>query len=301
MKWWTGIVIAAALAAVAVLSIRSANGADQPASQSEVTCDVIQPSVALPADVRETSGLARGASGVLWTHNDAGGEPELFGFDRNGRQVAHLAVTGARHIDWEDIEAGPCAAGHCLFIADIGDNDGTREHITIYRVPEPAVDAAEVAATAFHARFPDRPQDAEALVAADGSLYIITKGEHGALGLYRFPAAALADAAGTTVLEHVRELGPQPGRRGDRVTAAAASPDGSRIAIRTYDRLYLHDSAALLASAAAEDGLTFDLRPLNEPQGEAVALDDDGTVWLTTEAESSGDPFLTGLSCPLDG
>ena len=49
-----------------------------------------------------------------------------------------MSITGARVEDWEALASAPCGKGSCLYVADIGDNDGKRSDITIYRVPEPA-------------------------------------------------------------------------------------------------------------------------------------------------------------------
>jgi hypothetical protein len=76
----------------------------------------------------------------------------------------------------------------------------------------------------------------------------------------------------------VRELFPRPEADRDRVTAAAATPDGRRVGIRTYRRLYLYDTDSLVGGV--------DLAPLQEDQGEGLALADDGTVWLTSKAEN---------------
>ena len=131
------------------------------------TCEVVARSSVLPAEVRETSGLARSTRdpGRFWTHNDAGNEPVLFVLDESGALTQTVRVTGATLEDWEDVEAAPCPdGGACLYIGDIGDNDGERAHVTVYRVaePEPGV-SATAPAEALHARFPDGARDAEAL------------------------------------------------------------------------------------------------------------------------------------------
>ena len=72
----------------------------------------------------------------LWTHNDSG-EAVIFALDANGSVTGSVRVSGARVGDWEAMAVGPCGAGSCLFIADIGDNEANRDRITIYRVPEP--------------------------------------------------------------------------------------------------------------------------------------------------------------------
>jgi hypothetical protein len=115
----------------------------------------------------EASGIAE-AGGVLWTHNDSDA-PVLYRIDRSGR-AAPVTVTGADVRDWEDLVSAPCAAAGtasageaCLHIADIGDNQESRQHITIYEVPVPPPDNTSTEpATATHVRYPDRPHDAEA-------------------------------------------------------------------------------------------------------------------------------------------
>lgn len=274
-------------------------------SPDRATCRVLRPPTRLPLEVRETSGLAYGArADLLWTHNDRGGEPVLYGFDRTGRHRARVAVTGAGLIDWEDIEAGRCGDGDCLYIGDIGDNGAGRDHITIYRVAEPGPGDEHVSAVAFHARYPDGPQDAEALLVLGGELYIITKGRTAPLRLYRYPGrvdAAVEEAAGghARVLELVRELGPRPERRADFVTAATARRDGRWVALRTYREIRLYRTDAFLG-AGGVPARSFDVRRLKEPQGEGMAFDDDGALWLSTEADRGEQPFLTGLSCALE-
>ena len=55
--------------------------------------------------------------------------------------------------------------------------------------PEPEAATGPVEVTGiFHATYPDHAHDAEALlVAEDGWLHIVTKGDTGPIALYRFP------------------------------------------------------------------------------------------------------------------
>jgi hypothetical protein len=262
-------------------------------------CRIADAALPLPDEVRESSGLARSARDpeLFWTHNDAGSDPYLFALDGSGRLVQQVRVTGAELADWEDMDAGPCASGSCLFVGDIGDNDGDRERVTIYRLAEPGRGASESAgAEALHARFPEGPQDAESLfLLPSGDLFIVTKGRGGPVVLYRFPAPQQIGQVAT--LERVRELFPEPGEANDRVTGAGASPDGRWVGIRSYRKLYLFPSADLVGRGAVEP-TEVDLAPLNESQGESVVIADDGTVWLTSEAESrSSRSTLSRMSC----
>lgn len=254
-------------------------------------CEIVERGTPLPDRVRETSGLARSRldPGLFWTHNDAGGEPELFAIDAGGALAGRVRVVGAELEDWEDVDAAPCGAGTCLWVADIGDNAGERDRITVYRVPEPTPDAGRSEpAQALHARFPDGPRDAEALfVDASGTLYLVNKGDDEEIAVYRW---APGQEAGTTVtLERVRRLFPQPQDGDDRVTAASATPDGRWVGIRTYRALYLYRMDALLGDGDAEP-IVVDLSPLGEAQGEGLTMADDGGVWLSSEAGGDGEP-----------
>jgi hypothetical protein len=269
---------------------------------AETVCEVLASDMSLPSDVRESSGLARSARdrGLFWTHNDAGNAAELFAVDETGALVQRVRVTGAELIDWEDIEAAACAAGSCLYVGDIGDNDGNRDRITVYRVVEPEPGAAETQpAEALHARYPDGPKDAEALFAdAAGTLYVVTKGRRSAIALYRWPLSAASGEAPS--LEIVRELFAEPVDERDRVTAATATPNGRWIGIRTYRNLHLYAADALLGQGSAEP-LTVDISGLGQEQGESLVLADDGTAWLSSEAEDGGRPRWARLKCVLPG
>jgi len=274
----------------------------EPAGAGELElCQVRRTGVALPASVRETSGLALShrTPGVLWTHNDSGNEPVLFALDTAGVMLGQVRVTGAGLVDWEDLGAGPCEAGTCLFIADIGDNLGLRDSVTIYVVPEPLPTDVETAPTiAFHARYPDGARDAEGVfVLTSGDIYIVSKGGRGPIAIYRFPLTAQIPGT-TATLERVRELWPRSSP-GLRVTGATISPDGRWVMTRTYRMLFRYSTDELIGGKTALP-TEFDLRPLHERQGESVALSDSGDVWLTSEADGRwAAPAFSRLFCRL--
>lgn len=273
-------------------------GCDAQVRPTPEVCTVIDAGTALPDAVRETSGVAISSfdSTVLWTHNDRNNSPHVFAVNAAGELVARVLVTGATLVDWEDIERAPCSEGSCLYIADIGDNAGDRESITIYEVPEPRPgDEATRPARALTVRYPDGPRDAEALfVAPNGDIYIVSKGRAEPVDLYRLPAAQRGREA---MLEKVRELAPQPSSRRDWVTGATLSGDGTWIALRTYRTLFFFPTEAFI-SGPTPDPIRFDLTALGERQGEGVAMDADGTVWLTSEAEGRGQvPMRVRLNC----
>lgn len=269
------------------------------APAAEGVCRIAAPPVTLPAGVSESSGVAAGrrTPGVFWTHNDSG-QPELFAADAGGRPLGRVRVEGAAVSDWEDVAAGPCPAGRCLFVGDIGDNQAARAEIVVYRVPEPApADPRTAPAQALRARYPDGPHDAEALfVLPDGRVYVVTKGETGHVAVYRFPANAAPGPVAT--LERVRELAAGEVKRRERVTGADASEDGRWVVLRTLTTLSFYPTDEFLAGRG--EPRTMDLKPLNEPQGEAVAFAADGQVVLTSEGGKKGVPgVLSLLRCDL--
>lgn len=274
-------------------------------------CEPLGPAVAVPAELAETSGLAasRRHPGVFWTHNDSGGEPVLYAVDANGTLLGRVRVAGATLTDWEDLALGPCpaGAGRCLYIGDIGDNAEVRDRIVIYLVPEPSPrDTVTARAQRIEVRYPDGARDAEALfVTPAGEVYIVTKGRSGPPALYRVPrGVALAPGEGqeaSTVLEleAVQTLGTARPLLPDMVTGADMTPDGRRVVIRTYAalRFYRLEAGRL---EPERDPPTVNLRPLEEPQGEAVAVAENGVIVLTSEAGMARGPAsLATLRCHL--
>jgi hypothetical protein len=248
--------------------------------------------------VPEASGLAasRKHPGRLWALNDSG-PPQLTSIDAKGTVTGTLRLTGASLDDWEALAVGPCPAGSCLFVGDIGDNDAKRRRITIYRLPEPDdVTGTSAVSDVFHATYADGKHDAETLlVAGDGTLYIVTKGDTGPIALYRFPADLRNGA--DVKLERV---GQPFATRSDvkaRITDGSVSPDGEWVALRTNSRLTFYRSADLFAGKWNEAS-HIDLSPLAEPQGEGVALGANNTVLLAGEGGGKQRPgTLVRFTC----
>ena len=252
---------------------------------------------ALPPFLAETSGAALGSHGRLWTHND-GADGILYALDANGRVTQRVRVEGVQLDDWEDLASGTCDGGRCLYIADIGDNDGNRAAIAIHIVREPAPHDSTVRPhTTLNAAYPDGAQDAEGvLTMPNGNIFIVTKGRHRAVGLYRVPDGQ--QAAPVSTLQPVRTLAPRPADPLDRFSAATATPDGRWIALRTYRSLLLFPTRALVANEPVEPR-RVDLVPLRQPQSEAIALANDGTLWLTTERDRGRSAMWARLQCSL--
>lgn len=151
----------------------------------------------LPAEVSETSGLFF-HNGRLWTHNDSGGKPILYGLDTASFQIVQrLTLKNVKNRDWEDV----CTDGEHVFVGDFGNNRGIRKNLRILVFPLSAIpddgDATiEVDSILF--RFADQTSfekkkrlhdfDCEAIFATDAYLYLLSKGwRTGTTRLYRVP------------------------------------------------------------------------------------------------------------------
>jgi hypothetical protein len=235
---------------------------------------------------------------VLWAHNDSA-DPVIVVLNDQGAVLGRVRVEGAQVDDWEDIAVGRCPQGSCLYVGDIGDNNGNRKQITLYRVPEPAEDETRTRpAEVFHARYPDGAHDAESLFVADGpDVFIITKGDPGPVALYRFPRPL---SAGTPMqLERIGTLASGKVEAKDRPTSADISPDGQWIAVRTTRYVVFYQAKDFIAGRWKELSRT-DLTPLREPRGEGIAFGPEGSIFLLGEGGILGRSGTFGrLACDL--
>lgn len=244
--------------------------------------------VAMLRDVPEASGLAvsRRHARLVWTHNDSGNETVLFAVDESGMVRGRVRVP-LRTRDWEDISAGSCATGDCLYIGDIGDNDLARRNIQVFRVTEPDPrDAQTATPDAFTLTYPDGPHNAEALFLVGTTVYIITRDGVGELYRSTLP---LGENPNVT-LERLGQLGLMV------VSDAESSRDERSVVVRNSDEVVVYRTADLLGGKPAPVA-RIPVADLREPQGEGVALDGD-VLYLASE----GRPWnragrLLGLRC----
>lgn len=287
------------LVALMVMAVYATTGDEEEAAgpASVAACEPPRLIARLP-QLPEASGLAasRRQPKLLWSHNDSS-EAALYGIAADGSLRTRLQLTGASVIDWEAVTVAPCAGNSCVYVGDIGDNDGARRTITVYRAHEPppseSADSTTAPAEALHASYPEGAQDAEALFSAAGSLFVVTKGEGAPVRLYRFPAL---DGDAQQTLQLVATLTDGDPRKAARVTDAATSPDGQWVALRTNDVVWFYRTAALV-SGTPDTPLSYELGVLNEPQGEGIAWADANTLYLAGESEAGG--TLASLSCTL--
>jgi hypothetical protein len=287
--------------AIVFAAIALAAGCGDGTTQADLCTDVTRVAT-LPDVLDEASGVtfSRAQDGVLWVHNDSEGTPSLYAIDLGGALLAEIELPdAATQSDWEAIAAGPCPAGDCLYIGDIGDNLHNRDDRAILRVPEPQPRSGSAGPVErFPIRYPDGPQDAEALfVLPDTTVFIISKGRNGPITVYRYPPPFRPGER--VMLEPVQRLTEGIAQLPHLVTGAAATPDGQVVAVRSYSHLQLYRLAGdTLEALWPAPG--FDLAPLSEPQGEGVTIAADGTVYLVSETGPERlPPPLSRLRCRL--
>jgi len=247
----------------------------------------------------EASGLAhsRRRQDLLWVINDSGEEPLLHAVTPDGEALGAVRVAGAENRDWEDLAAFSYEGSSWLLVADIGDNGGIRDHLTLYVVPEPEPGDGEVApAWTVRYTYPDGPHDAEAM-AVDGDagrIYVLTKRTEPA-ELHGLPLRP-PESAGVLISTLVTGVDSLPGREEAVGLLAAAVPyhwqptamdiaaDGSAVVILTYADVYYYPRrpAEDWADALAREPLALGM-PL-VPIAEAVAFDGRGrSLFITAE------------------
>jgi hypothetical protein len=212
-----------------------------------------------------------------------------------------VRVTGAKVEDWEDIAVGPCPQGSCLYIADVGDNSGNRDHVTVYRVPEPSPQDSNTAPTElFRARYAGGAHDAEALfVTPKSEVFIITKGDPGPIALYRFPRVLRSDA-----IMQLEQVGAPAATAKvsaqERPTAADVSQDAQWVAVRTTHRVVFYRTADLI-SGRWREAFRTDVISLQEPRGEGITFGAGGTVFLVGEGGAfSATGTFARLECTMN-
>ncbi len=233
--------------------------------------------------ITEASGIADSKlnKGYCWVLEDSGNPPQLYLLRHDGLVADSVMVDGAVNRDWEDMARSDSRddGKSYLYIGDIGDNNAQYPECVIYRLAEPVAGAGTVTGVeSIRYRYPDGPRDAEALLIDHQTqdIYIVTKRDS-LSRVYRLPYPQSTDS--TIEATYLFEL-PYNG-----VVAAATSPDGREIILKTYTTLYYYagevpeSPADLLRKQPVQLGYQI------EAQGEAVSfgLDNNGFFTLSEE------------------
>jgi hypothetical protein len=226
-------------------------------------------------EIAESSGLVDAGS-VVYTVNDSGSGPVLYGVDpATGRTTTRTAYTSDVVVDVEALAPG---RGGTVWVGDVGDNGADRDGVVLYRVrPGGTLDAARL-----DLRYPDGPRDAETVLShpRTGRLFVVSKNVFGGT-VYAVPRGARPGAPAT-----MRPFAQVPGL----VTDGAFLPDGKHVVLRGYG------TATVLTFPAFEVTGTVDLP--EQRQGEAISVGRDGGRVLVS-SEGVGTDVLR-LRLPAD-
>lgn len=219
-------------------------------------------------EIIESSGLVV-AGNLAVTTNDSGDSGRVFTVSlATGRTVGVTNWSAGP----EDVEALAPAGDGEVWVADIGDNPGSRSSIEVARVPF-GEENRDVDVGSVVLRYPDGPQDAESLLShpRTGQLFVISKTFLGGT-VYAAPRDLSSGES-----HRLRARGSVIGM----ATDAAFFPDGKHLIVRSYTR------AVVYAWPSLEVVGGFGLP--SQEQGEGVAVSSAGAVFLSSE----------GLQAPL--
>jgi hypothetical protein len=257
-------------------------------------------------DISESSGIipSRLWPNVLWTHNDSGDPARIFAIDLEGNPIFPsfldedtyngLRIGNAVNVDWEDIATDENGN---LYIAACGNNANMRRDLAIYKLPEP--DPRTAILTRYseiypfswpdQKRFPpeERNFDCEAIFWANGTLYLLSKHRSDTMTkLYKFDTLEHDVQSTPSLIDSFEIMG--------QVTAADATRDSRKIAVLTYDNIWVFER-----NIEDEDGWIrgkkyfFKTIRENIKQCEAIAFKDSETLLITNE---QGEIFELNLS-----
>ena len=252
----------------------------------------------------EVSGIARSSHpGVFWVHNDSGNAAHLFPIHLDGNPVIPpfvaddyveepwpgLPIVNAWNVDWEDI----AVADGQIYIADMGNNGNARRDLGVYVVAEPNPLGVELsrALRFIPVAYPDQRGhpgehwhfDCEAMFAADGKLFFLTKhrkrgqisGWERGTKLYRLDTRRQGEDNPLTLVTTRHDIWVP--------TAADISPDGDRLAVLTYRALWIFERPAEGDNWLAGKAARLDLDRARMGINEAVTWRDDQTLIIANE------------------
>ncbi|CAB4689300.1 MAG: hypothetical protein F2667_01635 [Actinobacteria bacterium] len=221
----------------------------------------------------ESSGLVV-ADGLFVTTNDSGDTGQVFVVDGQGRTVG-LTRWSERPVDVESL--APAGRGR-VWVGDIGDNAAARVSVSITRVPV-GRGGRDEPGTTYDLVYPDGATDAETLMTdpTTGRVYVASKTFFGGT-LYQAPSRLSEQRPNR--LRPIGDVLPI-------ATDGAFFPDGRHLVVRSYTSAEFYSFPDLTRIA------TVDLPA--QQQGEGLAVDDRGRVFLSSEGQ-----YSPVLELPLD-
>jgi hypothetical protein len=214
----------------------------------------------------ESSGLVV-RDGLFVTVNDSGDSGRIFVVDGGSGRTVGGTSWSSEPVDVEALAPTPDGS---VLVGDIGDNGGSRDSVTLLEVPS-SRGFEEVEPREFTLTYSDGPRDAETLLAhpVTGQVFVVSKS---LLGGVLYAAPERLRTGRPNVLEPVGDvLG--------FATDGAFFPDGRHFVLRDYGRAVVYSYPGLETVG--------ELRLPDQQQGEGIAVDETGAVFVSTEGQFS--------------
>ena len=243
------------------------------------------------AELDESSALVKSRvwDDVYWTLNDSGGKNRIFPISRDGelyraewyeKEDGGVYIGDAVNIDWESMTTDDDGN---LYIGACGNNYSVRKDLCIYifKDPHPIATGTTRYYQKVNFYFPDQKEypagendsnyDCEALIWAQGRLFVLTK--HRSDSLTKLYAVNSMYAERINPLTYVSTFDIN-----GSVTDAECNDDGTKLAVLTYDGIWVFEG---------EVGEWFNgkikWQPIKAKQCEGICWDDEETLLITNE------------------
>lgn len=245
----------------------------------------------LPKKLKEVSGIQKAKSkGLIWMINDSGNKNRIYGVNKRGNIKEEIKVKRSKNVDWEDLTKDD--KGN-LYIGDFGNNENTREDLTIYKISKPdKIKEGETKASKITFNFPEQTEfppknnalfyDVEAFIFLNDYFYLFTRNRSdefdGTTFLYKIPAKKG---------KHNAQLITSYKTCDDAVhcviTAADISPDKSKIVLLGHDRIWV------LSGFEGDNFYSGNVQTIllgHSSQKESVCFADENTLYIADEEGS---------------
>ena len=245
-------------------------------------------SIELPKEINETSGLEIINNNFV-THNDSGGDPVVYEFNQNGVIINRYNINGdsgynLENVDWEDLGAD----GEYLYIADTGNNFGTRKDLKLIKVdPSNNFQAVNEINISYKDQESFLPKlrhkfDAEGLTIIDDQIALFSKDRDSLItDIYFIPTNGGPLSSINTF--NVKAL----------ITGADYDNNLGLLALISYDsdgKQYI----ILFPNFNPKGKNSFKKFriPIDKSQMESIKIINKNEFWITSEDEGSGHPTL---------
>ena len=266
----------------------------QPTNNAEIT----------DAKLAEISGITASSIPTVrfWAINDSGNDSILFAIGNSGELLGQYLLP-EKNRDWESLSRTQVGNQSILIVGETGDNRRHHKQYQLHFVAEPPLSAeTKTPVTDYQTlryRFPTGNHNVEAMAATGNAIYLITKeplrqGKPTAGKLFRLDIDNVKSDV-EQVATYMGQMRLRPGSLTSSIAASIANVDLNQATALTFAT---DESAAYVltyrhvirfakhTNQSWSDALLGQGRVIHAHglrQAEAMTIDDDGVLWLTSE------------------